>query len=41
MPYWLRKQLRRAFIGKDSRQIRLLNDCWFLFQERYERRNFQ
>jgi hypothetical protein len=32
MPYWLQRQLRRAFLGKDERQIRILNDCWYLYQ---------
>ncbi|QKG85438.1 cortex morphogenetic protein CmpA [Kroppenstedtia pulmonis] len=32
MPYWLTKQLKRAFQGKDRRQIRILNDCWFQYQ---------
>ncbi|MDA8352778.1 MAG: cortex morphogenetic protein CmpA [Firmicutes bacterium] len=34
MPYWLCKQLQRAFHGKDRRQIRILNDCWFQYQEK-------
>lgn len=34
MPHWLQKQLKRAFIGKDRRQIRLLNDCWFLYMQK-------
>lgn len=29
MPSWLRNQLKRAFYGKNRRQIRILNDCWF------------
>lgn len=31
MPRWLRKQLMRAFHGKDRWQIRYLNECWFTF----------
>ncbi|GAA4724848.1 cortex morphogenetic protein CmpA [Brevibacillus fulvus] len=34
MPQWMRKQLQRAFFGKDVRQIRLLNSCWFLYLEK-------
>ncbi|PTM53267.1 cortex morphogenetic protein CmpA [Desmospora activa] len=34
MPYWLQRQLQRAFQGKDRRQIRILNDCWFQYQQR-------
>ncbi|EGK09511.1 cortex morphogenetic protein CmpA [Kroppenstedtia eburnea] len=36
MPYWLRRQLQRAFLGKDRRQIRILNDCWFQYQQKNE-----
>ncbi|WP_154666042.1 cortex morphogenetic protein CmpA [Paenibacillus pinihumi] len=32
MPQWLCNQLMRAFIKKDRRQIRLLNDCWFFYR---------
>jgi len=31
MPLWLRKQLMRAFFGKDLHQIRVLNECWFFY----------
>ncbi|MBA4544143.1 MULTISPECIES: cortex morphogenetic protein CmpA [Thermoactinomyces] len=34
MPQWLYRQLRRAFLEKDRRQIRLLNQCWFQYQTR-------
>ncbi|WP_108024047.1 cortex morphogenetic protein CmpA [Melghirimyces profundicolus] len=34
MPYWLRNQLQRAFQGKDRRQIRILNDCWFQYRQK-------
>ncbi|WP_142506788.1 cortex morphogenetic protein CmpA [Melghirimyces algeriensis] len=34
MPHWLCKQLQRAFYGKDRRQIRILNDCWFQYQRK-------
>lgn len=36
MPYWLERQLRRAFLNKDRRQVRILNDCWYLYQETYK-----
>ncbi|XEC93589.1 cortex morphogenetic protein CmpA [Paenibacillus tarimensis] len=32
MPQWLCNQLMRAFMKKDRRQIRLLNDCWFYYR---------
>ncbi|GGE23966.1 hypothetical protein GCM10011571_27580 [Marinithermofilum abyssi] len=34
MPNWLKKQLMRAFNGKDRRQIRILNHCWFHYQQK-------
>ncbi|WP_219835853.1 cortex morphogenetic protein CmpA [Paenibacillus sp. R14(2021)] len=32
MPQWLCNQLMRAFLKKDRRQIRLLNDCWYFYR---------
>ncbi|WP_200967226.1 cortex morphogenetic protein CmpA [Insulibacter thermoxylanivorax] len=32
MPQWLCNQLQRAFIMKDLRQIRVLNECWFFYR---------
>ena len=37
MHHWLRNQLMKAFLTRDSRQIRLLNDCWYF----YRTHNFQ
>lgn len=34
MPKWLRNQLMRAFYGKDRKQIRFLNACWFTYREK-------
>lgn len=34
MPQWLCNQLMRAFHKKDRRQIKMLNDCWFFYQNR-------
>ncbi|MCM3783631.1 cortex morphogenetic protein CmpA [Neobacillus mesonae] len=34
MPQWLSNQLMRAFHKKDSRQIKLLNECWFFYRSR-------
>lgn len=34
MPQWLKRQLKRAFNGKNTRQIRLLNECWFFYKEK-------
>lgn len=36
MPRWLRNQLRNAYLDKDTRLIRLLNDCWFFYRKQYE-----
>ncbi|QAY68162.1 cortex morphogenetic protein CmpA [Paenibacillus protaetiae] len=34
MPQWLCNQLMRAFQKKDSRQIKLLNDCWYFYRSK-------
>ncbi|MCP1359231.1 cortex morphogenetic protein CmpA [Aneurinibacillus migulanus] len=34
MPQWLKRQLMKAFQTKNRRQILLLNDCWFLYNEK-------
>ncbi|WP_166241204.1 cortex morphogenetic protein CmpA [Paenibacillus turpanensis] len=34
MPNWLRTQLMRAFLTKNRRQIRLLNDCWYFYRDK-------
>lgn len=34
MPQWLQRQLKRAFQGKDLRQIRMLNECWFTYRQK-------
>lgn len=31
MPQWLCNQLMRAYLKKDRRQIKMLNDCWFFY----------
>lgn len=33
MPRWLINQLRDAYLDKDTRLIRLLNDCWFFYRK--------
>jgi hypothetical protein len=38
MPQWLRNQLRKAFHGKNRRQVRLLNECWFLYQSNEQKK---
>ncbi|MFC7394888.1 MULTISPECIES: cortex morphogenetic protein CmpA [Scopulibacillus] len=35
MPFWFKKQLREAYYKKDRYQIKLLNQCWFFYQERH------
>jgi len=32
MPAWLCSQLQKAFRGKNVKQIRLLNDCWYFYR---------
>ncbi|MGQ8870992.1 cortex morphogenetic protein CmpA [Paenibacillus sp. TSA_86.1] len=34
MPQWLCNQLMRAFNKKDSRQIKLLNECWYFYRNK-------
>jgi hypothetical protein len=34
LPQWLCNQLMRAFHKKDSRQIKLLNECWFFYRNK-------
>ncbi|MCP8618080.1 cortex morphogenetic protein CmpA [Salirhabdus salicampi] len=34
MPRWLKRQIQMAFRSKNLYQIRLLNQCWFFYQER-------
>ncbi|MFC4775514.1 cortex morphogenetic protein CmpA [Paenibacillus sp. GCM10023252] len=35
MPQWLCNQLMRAYLKKDLRQIRLLNDCWYFYRDKH------
>ncbi|WP_147675260.1 cortex morphogenetic protein CmpA [Numidum massiliense] len=39
MPLWLQRQLMRAFLHKDIRQIRMVNECWFTYREKVTVRN--
>ncbi|MGL4819527.1 MAG: cortex morphogenetic protein CmpA [Bacilli bacterium] len=32
MPSWLRKQLQKAFLEKNTSQIRILNQCWYFYR---------
>ncbi|MGM9931170.1 MULTISPECIES: cortex morphogenetic protein CmpA [Bacillaceae] len=33
MPLWLQNQIQRAFYEKDSKQILLLNQCWYFYKK--------
>lgn len=33
MPVWLQKQMQKAFLQKNSREIQLLNQCWFFYKK--------
>ncbi|WP_156942536.1 cortex morphogenetic protein CmpA [Alkalihalobacterium bogoriense] len=33
MPYWLKSQLKQAYMQKDRYQILLLNQCWFYYRK--------
>ncbi|MFC5405088.1 cortex morphogenetic protein CmpA [Cohnella soli] len=37
MPQWLCNQLMSAFLKKDRRQIRLLNECWYYYRAKPEK----
>ncbi|MGL4521751.1 MAG: cortex morphogenetic protein CmpA [Bacilli bacterium] len=32
MPTWLKKQLQKAFVEKNTTQIRILNQCWYFYR---------
>lgn len=38
MPQWLCNQLKSAYLRKDRRQIKLLNECWFFYRDSAEER---
>ncbi|QUL56066.1 cortex morphogenetic protein CmpA [Paenibacillus tritici] len=40
MPQWLRQQLMKAYFKKDSRQIKLLNECWFFYRNSAEPKEY-
>ncbi|MFD2705918.1 cortex morphogenetic protein CmpA [Salibacterium lacus] len=29
MPAWFMKQMKKAFLEKNRREVRILNQCWF------------
>ncbi|MFD3450454.1 cortex morphogenetic protein CmpA [Microbacteriaceae bacterium 4G12] len=33
MPNWLQSQIRRAYYEKNRYQIKLLNECWFMYKK--------
>nr|WP_017553283.1 cortex morphogenetic protein CmpA [Heyndrickxia coagulans] len=34
MPVWFQNQIRRAFCEKRRSEIKLLNECWFFYNEK-------
>ncbi|MBE6184328.1 cortex morphogenetic protein CmpA [Heyndrickxia ginsengihumi] len=34
MPTWFKKQMQKAFSNKQRQQIKLLNQCWFFYNEK-------
>ncbi|WCK54995.1 cortex morphogenetic protein CmpA [Aneurinibacillus sp. Ricciae_BoGa-3] len=38
MPHWLQRQIMKAFLARNRRQVLLLNDCWFLYLEKQGKR---
>ncbi|MTH55158.1 cortex morphogenetic protein CmpA [Bacillus mangrovi] len=35
MPSWLKNQMMRAYLEKNSYQIRLLNQCWYFYRKKH------
>ncbi|WP_133581508.1 cortex morphogenetic protein CmpA [Aureibacillus halotolerans] len=35
MPHWLKKQLKKAYLEKNRYEIRLLNQCWYFYRNKY------
>ncbi|WML42679.1 cortex morphogenetic protein CmpA [Neobacillus sp. PS3-40] len=35
MPTWLQSQIKKAFYEKNFYQVKLLNQCWFFYREKY------
>ncbi|MCD7036720.1 cortex morphogenetic protein CmpA [Metabacillus sp. GX 13764] len=35
MPSWLKNQLMRAYLEKNSYQIKLLNQCWYFYRKKH------
>ncbi|QQZ09151.1 cortex morphogenetic protein CmpA [Heyndrickxia vini] len=35
MPTWFQNQMRKAFSEKNRYQIKLLNQCWFFYQQKF------
>ena len=33
VPAWLQNQIQKAFYEKNSRQVQLLNQCWFFYKK--------
>ncbi|MFB4161400.1 cortex morphogenetic protein CmpA [Geomicrobium sp. JSM 1781026] len=36
MPYWLRKQLEKAYYEKNHYEIVMLNQCWYSYLRKNE-----
>ncbi len=35
MPKWFQRQMLRAYLKKDIKQIKILNQCWFFYYKRH------
>ncbi|WP_087941714.1 cortex morphogenetic protein CmpA [Bacillus kwashiorkori] len=35
MPTWLKNQIRTAFFEKNRYKVRLLNQCWYFYLDKY------
>ncbi|MBM7634439.1 MULTISPECIES: cortex morphogenetic protein CmpA [Geomicrobium] len=41
MPYWLRKQLEKAYFEKNHHEIVMLNQCWYSYLRKNQDTFFQ
>ncbi|MFC0523694.1 cortex morphogenetic protein CmpA [Pontibacillus salicampi] len=35
MPGWLKNQLMRAYLEKNTYQIKMLNQCWYFYRKKH------
>ncbi|KGX86555.1 cortex morphogenetic protein CmpA [Pontibacillus litoralis] len=35
MPKWLKHQLMKAYLEKNINQIKMLNQCWYVYRKKH------